>query len=64
MMYSDSHIKPIIVHSKNPYLIKRLPSMRTKIIGNILDGYYALVVSKCELPDEVVYLNVNNQKLN
>lgn len=53
-----------VFHTKDPFLVKRLPSLKTRIIGNILDGYYALILSKCELPDEVISLNVSDQKLN
>ena len=52
-----------VSHTRNPYLYKRLPSMRLKILGNTLDGYYALILSKCELPNEVVSLSIQNQKL-
>ena len=55
--------RKIILHTKNPYIIKRLPSSIKKIIGTTLDGYYALVISGCELPDEVISLKICNENL-
>ena len=52
-----------VLHTKNPYIIKRLPSSKKQIKGTTLDGYHALIISGCELPDEVISLKICNENL-
>ena len=43
-------------HTKDPYNIKRINPFKKIIKEGTLDGYHALIWSKCELPNEVVFL--------
>ncbi len=43
--------------------MRRFSYSSIKIKGGVLDGYYILTLSKCELPNEVITLKISHKDL-
>ena len=52
------------IHTRNPYVIKHPPISKPEQSSTVLDGYKVLKVTGCELPDEVVKLNISGKGYN